>query len=890
VLRSHVDQAYNCKMLENDRPRGKLKLFLGYADGVGKTHAMLEAARQRKQEGLDVVAVEIDSQNQPDSERLLAEFEIIPYRRIDDGNATRDEVDLDAIQKRNPGLVLIDNLAQQNQAKARHPKRYQDVEDLLDSGINVYSTLNIQHLESLRDVVFQITGVKIQDTVPDSVFDEANIIELVDLPPDELLKRYQEGKIIIPPSLAMDADKFFRLGNLIALRELSMRRAAGRIENQMLAYMTDREIPGPWPASEKLMVCLGSHPLDDQLIRAGQRLAKELNAGWLTVYVETPESLGFSQRKYNRVISSLRLAEELGAKVVKITGRTVPETIVDYALKQNVTKIIIGKPIQPRWIELIRGSVVNEVIRRSGNIGVYVLSDQDIPQTQSIMESWRPHGKGIRYLYAVLVVAAATILGLPLNGLIHPTNMVMIYLAAVVLAAAYFGRGPSMLASFLSILAFDYFFIHPQFSLDVTDTQYLITFFGLLVVSMVISNLAGLVRDQVISLRDREIQTSTLYSLSRELTVLVDIQAILNTIIQQIAETFSRESVILLPRDGRLVIQAASEGLTLDGDEKTAAEWAFEHGQPAGRGTNTLQQAGLRCQPLRSPRGLVGVLGVKPTDPGVFLSPDQTQFLDAYSSLAALAIERVSLAEEASRAQIITAKEKLQTALLNSISHDLRTPLATITGVLSSLFEAEQTNKPDVQLEKADRVDLIETAWGESRRLNRLVGNLLDMTRVESGALKLNCQSGDLQDLIGAALRRLTDLHIDHPLHANLPQDLPPVMMDFVLMEQVLVNLLDNADKYSKPGQPIEIDARLLENKVEISISDLGVGIPTEDLERVFEKFYRVQRKDGAQGTGLGLSICKGIVEAHGGQIWAENRPGGGTTMRFTLNVEDNLE
>ncbi|MHC1781760.1 MAG: ATP-binding protein [Anaerolineaceae bacterium] len=870
-----------------DRPRGKLKLFLGYADGVGKTHAMLEAGRQRKQEGLDVVLVEISTFHQPDSERLQAEFEIIPLHHLDDDAGLGEEIDLDAIRLRRPGLVLIDNLAQTNPAGARHPRRYQDVQDLLDGGIHVYSTLNIQHLESLRDVVFQITGLKIEDTVPDSVFDEANIIELVDLPPDELLKRFEEGKIHIQPSLIRDAGKFFRLGNLIALRELSMRRAAGRIENQMIDYMIDREIPGPWPASERLMVCLGASPFDDQLVRSGHRLAKELNAGWLAVHVETHRSQRFSQNRYNRMISALRLAEELGARVVKITGESAADMIVDYAVKKNITKIIIGKPILPRWLEFLRGSLVNEVIRRSGKIGVYVLNSQAETPSQSTLPSSPKKGGIIRYLYAVFVVIAATLLGFPLLGYIHPTNMVMLFLAAVVLSAAYLGRGPSMLASFLSILAFDYFFIHPQFSLDVSDTQYLITFFGLLAVSLVISNLAGLVRDQVVSLRDRETQTATLYSLSRELTILVDLQAILDTIVQQIAETFSRESVILLPEGGQLAILAASPNLILDDDDRTAAEWTFEHGQPAGRGTNTMHLASLRCQPLRSPRGLIGVLGVRPADPGAFLSPDQTRFLEAYASLAALAIERVNLAEEASRAQIMSAKEKLQIALLNSISHDLRTPLATITGVLSSLFEAEQNNGLDVQLDKTDRLDLIETAWGESRRLNRLVGNLLDMTRVESGALNLHSRAGDLQDLIGAALRRLEDLHFEHPVQTDLPSDLPPVMMDFVLIEQVLVNLLDNADKYSEPGQPVEISARREGGDIEISVSDRGEGIPGEDLERVFEKFYRANPKGGARGTGLGLSICRGIIEAHGGHIWAENRHGGGTTFSFTLPIEE---
>ncbi len=874
-----------------DRSRGTLKLFLGYADGVGKTRAMLEAGRQRKLEGLDVVVAGIGSVRQPEDEQLLMDFETIPSRRLPE-EVPGDEIDLDAIHARRPGLVLIDNLAQSNPPGARHPKRCQDVEELLDNGIHVYSTLNIQHLESLRDVIFQITGVMVEDTIPDSVFDEASIIELVDLPPDEVIKRYEEGKVHIPPGLADNAQKFYRPGNLIALRELSMRRAAGRIETQMIDYMADRAISGPWPASERLMVCLGAHSFDDQLVREGHRLARELNAGWMVVYVETPRSIRYPQARYHRMTAALRLAEELGARVMKVTGREAAETIMDFAGKHNITKIIIGKPVMPRWKEILGGSLVHEIIHRSGKIGVLVLSGLNQPAQQGQSEAGKPSGSIKRYLFAVLVVIVATLLGRPLIGLIHPTNLVMLFLAAVMLSAAFLGRGPSMLASFLSILLFDFFFVHPQFSLDVSDTQYLITFFGLLAVSLVISNLAGMVRDQVSSLRERETQTATLYSLSRELTVLVDLQAILDAIVQQTAETFSRESVVLLPagrepHDGKLAIMAASPRLTMDEIDRAASQWAFEHGQPAGRGTNTLQQAGLRCQPLRSPRGMIGVLGVKPADQDVFLTPDQTRFLEAYASLAALAIERAGLAEEASRAQIVNEKEKLQGALLNSISHDLRTPLATITGVLSSLFEAEQEDDAGVNLDRSERLDLIETAWGESRRLNRLVGNLLDMTRVESGALNLHRRAGDLQDLIGASLRRLDDLHFDHPVETNLPPHLPPVMMDFVLIEQVLVNLLDNAGKYSPPGTPVEIGARQAGNEIEISISDRGKGMPEDDLEKIFEKFYRVHPLDGVKGTGLGLSICRGIIEAHGGQIRAENRPGGGAAIHFTLPIEE---
>ncbi len=896
-------------MTEQKIPRGKLKLFLGYADGVGKTFTMLQAARQRLEEGLRVAIAWIDPADQEGSGGLLEGMEIIPHHAIPPRDDVRDaagpaeEMNTDLILASRPGLALVDDLAAVNPPGSRHPRRFQDMEELLDGGINVYATLNVQNLESLRDIVLQITGVRVQETIPDSIFDQANIIELVDLAPDELLQRYQEGKIHLSPSQAPAARLFYRLGNLTALRELSMRRAAGRVEDQMQAYMTDRAISGPWPTSERVLVCVSAHPVSQRLVRAGHRLATALNASWFALYVETPERLQNAEKHQEQVLETLRLAEELGARVVKVSGRTIPEAVINFARAQNITKIIVGKPLRPRWQEIFTGSVNDEILRRSqGAFDVHVISDERAPLNRTLPEALHLRGRWERYLVAPLTVAGATLLGLPLINLIHPVNLVMLFLVAVVITAAYAGRGPSMLASFLSVLAYDYFFIHPQFSLGVSDTQYVLTFFGLLIVGLVIGNLSGLVRDQVITLQYREEQTTTLYNLSRELTVLVDPTAILKTVIQHIAQTFSRESAILLPGEGKILgrdqleIRAASAGLALTPEDIEAAAWAFEHGQPSGRGTSAFPTVGLRCQPLRTPRGIIGILGFKPADERNYLTTEQRQFLDAYASLAALAIERSYLAEEASRSQINSATEKLQSALLNSISHDLRTPLATITGVFSSLSEAEQSGDGALELAKADRIDLIDTGWEEARRLNRLVGNLLDITRLEAGALKLRLISSDIQDVVGAALRRLAGRLGDHPVLTNIPPNLPPVPMDFVLIEQVLVNLLDNAVKYSPPGSPIEISASQQGQTLAVAVSDHGDGIPPADLEKIFGKFYRAQQRGqaivpggfgpGANGTGLGLSICKGIIEAHGGTITAENCLGRGALFRFSLPLE----
>jgi two-component system sensor histidine kinase KdpD len=866
--------------------RGKLQIFLGYANGVGKTYAMLEAARQRKAEGVDVIVAWVNAHDQPDSEKLLNEFEFTPHRNFQMGDFLFEEMDLGAVISRQPQLALVDDLAHTNINQSPHPRRYQDVEDLLDNGIDVYTTLNIYNLESLRDLIRQITGFSVEETIPDSIFDQAGIIELIDIPPEDLLHRYREGQIFLPDSLEPLAESFFRLGNLIALRELSMRRAAGRVESQMYAYMSDRAIQGPWPVTERLAVCISEGSAGERLVRSAQRLAQMLNAEWFALYVDIPQQYRISAKDETQALQTLDLAGEIGGKPVRISGRSVPEAVIDFAHRNNVTKLIVGRKQHKGLSRIWQSSIADKIIRSSENIDVVVINHEQTHGRAHILQNWWPHGLGIRYIYSLLLVAAVTIIGFPLQKYIFPTNQAMFYLFAVIINAIYLGRGPSMLASFIGAIAFDFFFTTPYFSLDVSDTQYLITFLGLLAVGLVVSYLAGLVRNQVETSKQRESQTATLYSLSRELTVLVELPEILHTVVHQIAQIFSRESMIFLTREGKLEMQAANIEIPLDDIETAAMNWSYEHKQSAGRGTNTYPKAHLRYEPLKTPRGMIGILGVKPINPNLFLSIEQRQFLDAYASLAALAIERAQLAEEASRVQIMSVTEKLQNSLLNSISHDLRTPLATITGVLSSLLEFNKAPNFPGKLAPADQVDLIEAGWEESQRLNRLVENLLDMTRLESGTLTLHRQGTDIQDLIGASLAQISDQLRDREVNVNIPEDLPSVSIDFVLVQQVLINLLDNAVKYSPPSSPIDLQADLEEDHVEIKISDRGLGIPGEDLGRVFDKFYRVQRNDSVSGTGLGLAICKGIVEVHGGRIFAELREGSGTTMHIWLPIE----
>ncbi|MGA9347641.1 MAG: sensor histidine kinase KdpD [Anaerolineae bacterium] len=873
---------------EQQQSRGKLKIFLGYAAGVGKTYAMLEAAHQRKEEGIDLVAAYVETHGRAETEVMLQDLEIIPRRQVEYRGIVLPEMDVDAVLARRPQLALVDELAHTNAPGSRHPKRYQDVEELLAAGIDVYTTLNVQHLESLNDVVAQITGVTVRETIPDRVIDEATEIELVDLPPDELLQRLQEGKVYVLDQAARAIKKFFRPGNLTALRELTMRRAAERVDDQMRAYMQARAIPGPWPAKERLLVCVSASPLAERLVRAARRLAEVLDAEWFAVYVETHEHARLSQAEKERISRTLHLAEELGGKAVTLPGRSIAEATLNYARKRNVTKIIVGRPIRPRWYELLRGSVVDQIVREGGPIDVYVISG--IPDVKRSVPpeaaAWQSHRAWLRYVYGVLLVGAGTLLGALVHPLLAPANLVMIYLLVVVVAAIYLGRGPSLLAAILSVLAFDFFFVPPRLTMAVSDTQYLLTLAALLVVGLVISSLTARTREQAVAAERRETQTAELYALSRDLAVAVDLDTITQNVLTHVSQTFSREVVVLLPDASRHTVEprALSPGFTLNENELAVAAWAFQHGQPAGRGTDTLPAASVHYLPLKTARGAVGVLGVKPSDPNSRLSPDQLHLLEAFASQAALAIERAQLAEQARQAEVLQATEKLQTALLNSISHDLRTPLVSITGALSSLQE------DDVELDEATRHSLVENAREEAERLNRLVGNLLDMTRIEAGALKVAREPCDVQDVIGTALESLDDWLRSRPLTVDVPSDLPLVPMDFVLMAQVLVNLLDNALKYSPPGTPIEVRAHVDGAGAHIQVADRGVGIPSDDLERVFDKFYRVQQPGQVTGTGLGLSICKGIVEAHGGRIWANNRDGGGTVVTVTLPLHASSE
>ena len=867
--------------------RGKLKIFLGYAAGVGKTFAMLEAAHQRMVEGVDVVVGYIETHGRAETEALVTGLEVLPRETISYRGVTLTELDIDAILDRQPALALVDELAHTNAPGSRHAKRYQDVEELLAAGIDVYSTLNVQHLESLNDVIAQITGVTMHETIPDSVIDESTEIELVDLPPNELLIRLQEGKVYIPEQAARAIQKFFRRGNLTALRELTMRRAAERVDDEMRAYMQTESIPGPWPAAERLLVCVGPNPLGERLVRSTRRLADELNAEWQAVFVETPGQVRLSDADRTRINKILLLAEELGGHSLTLAGPSVPDVVLQYAREHNVTKIIAGKSLRPRWKEILSGSIVDKLTRSSGNIDVYLISNDAQPAHGSLERSWQPHKPWIRYLWAILLVALAIGISHLFKPLVSPTNLVMIFLLAVMIAATYLGRGPSILVSLLGVLAFDYFFVPPFLTFVVADTEYIITFIVLFGVGLVISQLTARVRDQAEVAQRREADTATLYALSRDLSIAEGLEQVIQAISESVSQTFGREVIVFVPDQERgkgLKPYSQNPNFVLDHNEMAVAVWSYQHGESAGRGTDTLSASDARYIPLKTSQGVVGVLGVKPKDTASHLSPDQRRLLETFASQAALAIERAQLAEQAQYAHLLQATDQLQTALLNSISHDLRTPLVSVTGALSSLAEGGSAMDSEI------RQSLIDTALEEAERMNRLIGNLLNMTRLEAGAMQVVRLPGDVQDVIGTALENLTGRLDERQILVDVPGNLPLIPMDFVLIVQVLSNLIDNSLKYSPPDTPIEIRAWQVDREIGIQVIDRGVGIPKDDLPRIFDKFYRVERPENISGTGLGLSISKGIIEAHQGRIWAENRPGGGTIVTFTLPQEEGQE
>jgi two-component system, OmpR family, sensor histidine kinase KdpD len=863
--------------------RGRLKIFLGAAPGVGKTYTMLEAARVRKQEGVDVVVGVVETHGRPETDALLQGLEIVPRRKIEYRRRVFEEMDLDAILARRPQLALVDELAHTNVSGSRHPKRYLDVEELLAAGIDVYTTVNVQHLESLNDTVSQIIGIRVRETLPDRLLDRAAEVELVDLSPEELLQRLREGKVYVPEQAQRAMRRFFRLGNLTALRELALRRTAECVDEQMQTYMQAHAISGPWPASERMMVCVSPSPLSARLVRAARRMADRRHAEWLAVYVETPRHYRLSDADRDRVAQTLRLAEQLGGETVRLSGHNVAEDLLRYAYSRNVTEMIIGKSLRSRWGELWRGSLVYDVIRKSGNIDVYVITGEDQeppnPPKSPILQTPAIH----TYLLSTGAVCLAAMSAKTLEFFLALPNLSLIFLTAVLFSAIAWGLGPSIFASILSMLAYNFFFVPPVYTFTVASPQDLLALIVFLIVAVLTSNLTARVRDQAEAAKQREARTAVLYALSREIAGAAELDDVVRAIVNQVAHILNAQVVVLLPEAGQLVFRAGQPAnLQLTEAERAAATWAWQHNQPAGRGADTLPGATWFYLPLATAQSTVGVLGLQFETPEAVMSPDQRRLLEALAGQAAVAIERGRLVREMEQARLLTETERLRDALLSSVSHDLRTPLASIIGAVTSLLSYGATYN------ETTRRDLLVTIQEEAERLNRFVGNLLDMMRLESGRLGLKREWVEIGDVIGTALARLVQPLNQYRLVVEVEPGLPMLWLDFVLIEHVLVNLLENAAKYSRPGAPIRVHARRHDHEVIVEVADEGVGVPSADLERIFDKFYRVERGDrhGA-GTGLGLSICRGIIEAHGGTVSARSPANGkGTVFTVTFPVE----
>jgi two-component system sensor histidine kinase KdpD len=857
--------------------RGKLKVFFGAAAGVGKTYAMLEAAGEQRADGVDVVVGYIETHGRAETDALLAGLEILPRRPLDYRGTTLPEFDLDGALLRRPTIVLVDELAHTNAPGSRHAKRWQDVVELLDAGIDVYTTVNVQHVESLNDVVAKITGVVMRETVPDSVFEQADEVELIDLPPDDLLQRFKEGKVYLPGQAQEALENFFRKGNLIALRELALRRTAERVDAQMRVYRREHAIDRIWPTVERILVCVGPSPLSTPLVRAAKRMADQLGAEWIAAYVETPAQLRLPAETRDSVVQTLRLAEQLGAQTIRLSGPTMSEALLAYAHDRNATRILVGKPRRTRWQRVFLGSIVDTLVMGSGDIDVHVVGTgpEDGAPAAPVRRAALPTD-WTAYMQAAVVVALATAVAFGLVPFSELSNLVMVYLLGIVIVAMRTGRGPSLLAAALSVAAFDFFFVPPRFTFAVTDARYLFTFLVMLIVGLVISGLTVRTRAQAEAAHHREQQTAALYAMSRELASTRGVDNLLQVAIRHVTDVFRGQVVVLMPGSGGTLAAWSGGQFEVDANELGVARWVFEHRQPAGLGTTTLPGASALHVPLIGSTGPVGVLGLRPTDRHAMDEPERLHQLETFAAQTALALERARLASEAQDAELRIETERLRNSLLSSVSHDLRTPLATITGAVSTILD------DSARFDERTQRELLESVHEEAERLNRLVENLLEMTRLESGALQLRKQLHPPEEIIGAALSRLGKRLGARRITTRVPPDLPLVAMDDVLIEQVLVNLLDNAIKYTPVGSPLEINATATDQNLTVEVADRGPGLPPGREDKVFEKFYQTNPGEG-RGAGLGLAICQGIVRAHGGRIWAQNLPGGGVAFLFTL-------
>ena len=861
--------------------RGKLTVFFGAAPGVGKTYAMLEVARaEMEQEKRDVVVGIVETHGRYETGAQLLGLELLPRRKLLYRGVELEELDLDAALKRRPQLLLVDELAHTNAEGSRHPKRWQDVEELLDAGIDVFSTMNVQHVESLNDVVAKITGIRVRETVPDSVLEQAHELKLVDLPPDDLLERLRDGKVYLGAQPQRAIENFFRKGNLIALRELALRHTAERVDAQMREYRDAQGIAQTWAISEQLLVAVSASPFSARLVRASRRMAGSLHARWFAVYVQPRSARPMPRGVAERLAQNLGLAEQLGAEVVTLVGDDPSEEILRFARERNITKLIVGKPVLARFWERLKPSLVDQLVRRSGDIDVYVTAGDPDPDDRTGTER---RSVPVPDLPSYAVASGAPVLATAVSfvfGRDQLPDVVMMYLLGIMLVSSRVGFGASLFAAGLSVAAFDFFFVPPYLTFVVGDLKHATTFVVMFVVAVVISGLTQRIRNEASAAREREQRTASLYALSRDLAAAQGLPRVIQAAAAQLEMVFRCGVSVFVPdQSGKLSRSYASANIGAPSErDSSVAQWVWLNQREAGLGTTTLPSGDGLYLPLLASSGIVGVLGLVSEDPERFGRLEQRRQVDAFASQMALAMERAKLAEETEKARHEIEAEQLRSSLLSSVSHDLRTPLAVITGATGTLLEAKPA------LDAGTRQDLLRTILEEAERLNRLIRNLLDMTRLESGAVTVKKEWLSLEEVVGSALDHLDTRFGNREVKVVLPGDLPLVPGDAVLLEQLLINLLENAAKYSS-GE-IEIRALAAGSDVAVEVNDRGPGIPAGQEQRIFEKFQRSVREGSHEGFGLGLTICHAIATAHGGKISARNRDGGGASFRFTLPLD----
>jgi two-component system sensor histidine kinase KdpD len=872
--RPDPDQLLNLlKEQEIRAQRGKLKIFFGSSAGVGKTFAMLSAARQLSNQGIDVVIGIIETHGRSETAALLEGFEQIPLQSLSYRERVLQEFDLDAAIARKPQLILVDELAHSNVTGSRHPKRWQDIEELLAAGIDVYTTVNVQHIESLNDIVGGITGIRVWETVPDRVFDQADEVVVVDLPPDELLQRLKQGKVYIAHQAERAINNFFRKGNLIALRELALRRTADRIDDEMREYRQRQSVDAIWQTRESLLVCIGPGNSEEKLIRSAARLASKLDAPWHAVYVETPQLQRLKSQHRQRILKTLKLAQDMGAETATIPGNAVAEAVAQYARNHNLARIVIGRSHSrmPFW----RRSLGARVGTLAPDLDIIHIAREDaVSRTDSGDTDIAAEINWVDYLFAGAACTLAALISALLYPVIELTNTAMIFLLSVVLVAVYFGRGPAVLAAVLSVAAFDFLFVEPRLSFAVSDVKYLLTFAVMLTVALITGQLTAGSRYQARVAMSRELRARALADMSRELSAALMLEQIGDIARRFIESSFNAKSALLVADDNdKMRAPIGTSTLSID---LGIAQWAFDHGEPAGASTDTLAGSNILYLPLRAPMRYRGVLAVEPLSTRWLLIPEQRRLLDTFASLIAIAVERVHYVDIAQRTTVQIESERLRNSLLSALSHDLRTPLTAVLG----LTEFLSITKPDLS---AEQHEVVISIRDETRRMTALVNNLLDMGKLQAGEVKLNKQWQPLEEVVGAALAATSSLLSKHVVTVDLAADLPLLEFDAVLIERLLFNLLENAQKYTPEGSRIEIKATLAEDCAEISVEDNGPGLPEGMEEQVFEKFTRGQKESAKAGVGLGLAICRAIIDAHRGRIWAEKSPSGGARFVFTL-------